>query len=226
MRRPPASWRSVVPSAVRQAKPQRARHVEHADRAEGRVLPTGREQEAKKMDTLWIRPIEIPADGEALERLDTGLTTDRVYDVAVDDDGFHLRAHQVPPVTKRYPLEDWREPTPPWEVGWLAWREGRPVGFAAVRFERWNRRLVIWHLYVDRPARRSGVARALLETATDWGRRRGAHTAWLEVSTVNYPAVQAYRALGYQLSGLDLTLYRGTDAAGEAALFMTKSLQP
>jgi len=36
--------------------------------------------------------------------------------------------------------------------------------------------------------------------------------------------VTAYRALGFSLTGADLTLYDGTPAEGEAALFFSRPL--
>jgi ribosomal protein S18 acetylase RimI-like enzyme len=70
--------------------------------------------------------------------------------------------------------------------------------------------------------RRKGIGRLLLETALAHGRSQGAHTAWLEVTSVNTPAIDAYRALGFELCGLDLSLYEHTAAEGEIALFMAR----
>ncbi|MGC8488463.1 MAG: hypothetical protein ACP5QO_09645 [Clostridia bacterium] len=47
---------------------------------------------------------------------------------------------------------------------------------------------------------------------------------WLEVSNLNVPAINAYEALGFTVVGLDTSLYRGTRARGEVALFMARDL--
>ncbi|QTR01699.1 GNAT family N-acetyltransferase, partial [Saccharothrix algeriensis] len=60
--------------------------------------------------------------------------------------------------------------------------------------------------------------------ALDHGRSRGARTAWLETSNVNVPAVRAYLRMGFTLCGLDTTLYRGTPAEGEIALYLARNL--
>jgi ribosomal protein S18 acetylase RimI-like enzyme len=48
--------------------------------------------------------------------------------------------------------------------------------------------------------------------------------AWLETSNVNLPAVRAYERLGFRLCGLDTSLYEGTPAEGEVALFLCRLL--
>lgn len=152
------------------------------------------------------------------------VTTDVICHVAAAPTGFAIKSVQVAPITKTYSVDDWSADERLWDTGWVAFADERPAGFAATRYESWNRRLTIWHLYVDATARRRGVARSLLETAFDHGRRQGALTAWLEVTNVNAPAFKAYEALGFALCGLDLTLYSHTEARDEVALFMAKSL--
>ncbi len=89
----------------------------------------------------------------------------------------------------------------------MAETAGRVVGFVAIRVEDWNRRCIIWHLYVDGAYRRHGIARNLLRRA---GQRLGAKLAWLEVSNVNVAAVTNYHALGFWICGVDSTLYQCT----------------
>lgn len=85
-------------------------------------------------------------------------------------------------------------------------------------------RLVIHHLYVAPEVRRHGTGRALLEHALDRGRARGAPVAWLETSNLNHPGIQAYRRFGFDVCGLDTSLYVGTPAEGEFALFLWRPL--
>lgn len=102
--------------------------------------------------------------------------------------------------------------------------DGRVCGFAATSYQAWNRRLVLWHLYVAPEHRRRGVARTLLGAAGDVGRRRGARQLWLETQDVKLPAVRAYQRLGLQVCGFDTTLYDG-DVVTEVALFMSVPLE-
>ena len=73
-----------------------------------------------------------------------------------------------------------------------------------------------------RPARGLGVGRRLLETVAAHGGTLGARHLWLETSSLNVPGAAAYRALGFRLVGADLTLYDGTEAEGEVALFFAR----
>ena len=168
---------------------------------------------------LVVRAIRLPEDRAGVDRLDTSFTTSEIYAVVRDVRGFALERTKTALITKTYAVDDWQEERL-WDMAWVACEENRIVGFAATRYEAWNRRLVIWHLYVDRGARRQGVARALLDAALSEGRCRGAGTVWLELSNINAPAIAAYRSLGFDFCGLDLELYRHTEASGEAALFM------
>jgi ribosomal protein S18 acetylase RimI-like enzyme len=149
-----------------------------------------------------------------------------MFDVQARNDGMSLaRRRLAEPLTKRFPLEDLADPARPWNLAWVAEVDGVVRGFAAAGFQAWNRRLVLWHLYVDEPARGRGLARALVDAVETEGRRLGARHLWLETSSLNAPGVEAYRRLGFSLTGVDLTLYDGTPAEGEAALFFSKPLQ-
>jgi ribosomal protein S18 acetylase RimI-like enzyme len=94
----------------------------------------------------------------------------------------------------------------------------------ATQHEAWNGRVVVWHLYVDVDHRRRGIGRRLLETALAEALDAGMHVAWLETSSLNVPGVRAYERLGFEVCGLDTTLYTGTRAEGEVALFLARPL--
>lgn len=171
-----------------------------------------------------IRPLQLPRDGPALDRLDGSMTTDAIYDVAPSAAGFTLTLRPVPPLARAFTVDDWQEADRLWDRGWVAEQAGGVAGVLCARWEGWNRRLSVWHLYVDRAHRGRGLARALMAAAADEGRRLGARTLWLETQNVNVPAVRAYRAMGFSLAGLDTTLYRGTDREEDVALFLYRAL--
>ena len=98
------------------------------------------------------------------------------------------------------------------------------MGVVSTQYEAWNRRVVIWHLYVSPGDRGRGIGRRLVETAFEAARAAGARNAWLETSNLNVPGVRAYERLGFRLCGLDTSLYDGTPAEGEVALFFCRSL--
>ena len=70
---------------------------------------------------------------------------------------------------------------------------------------------VLYDLYVIEAARRQGIARALMNTASEWAKAQGADRLDLETARDNAPGQALYRDLGYELDevflkfSLDLT---------------------
>ncbi|MCX5379824.1 N-acetyltransferase [Streptomyces sp. NBC_00091] len=172
-------------------------------------------------------------DREAMEALDGSFHTGTVFEVTRSEAGFALREVPVdPPLHKVFPPaqddegdeddEDEDEDGGEHSRTFVALDAGTLCGFAAVTYAPWNRRLTVEDIEVAPTHRGRGVGRALMELAAGFARERGAAHLWLEVSTVNAPAVHAYRRMGFTLCGLDTALYDGTPAAGEQALFMSR----
>jgi ribosomal protein S18 acetylase RimI-like enzyme len=176
---------------------------------------------------VFVRRAVLPDDAAGIALIDTSFATRQVYDVRVVADSIRLTLRVLGTVlSKRFPLDDLGRPDRPYDRSWVALDGKRIVGFAATSFEPWNRRLVLWHLYVNPSHRGRGIARQLLEMIDDHGRERGARHLWLETSSLNVPGVAAYRALGFSLTGVDMTLYDGTPAEGETAIFLSRGLNP
>ena len=70
---------------------------------------------------------------------------------------------------------------------------------------------VLYDLFVDPSERRSGVARALMNAASEWAKAQGAARLDLETARDNAPGQALYKDLGYELDevflkfSLDLT---------------------
>ncbi len=174
---------------------------------------------------LVVRRADFPGDVAGIAAIDTAFTTSQVYDVNVSGDALRLLVRDLDsPLTKRFPLDNLTSSARPFDHAWVAMDGEACVGFAATSFSGWNRRLVIWHLYVQPAARRRGVAREFLRSIEDHAVACGARNLWLETSSFNMPGVAAYRALGFSLTGIDLTLYDGTLAEGEFALFFSRAV--
>ncbi|MFG2093913.1 GNAT family N-acetyltransferase [Streptomyces sp. NPDC048612] len=171
-----------------------------------------------------------PEDRDQIDALDDSFTTDTVYEVVAGDEGFALRSVFVdPPLVKVFPDDEDDEGDEGDETDEgvhveVAVDGGAVCGVVAVGVEEWHHRLVIHRIAVASTHRGQGVGAALMERACAYGSRLGARTAWLETTSVNVPAVRAYRRMGFALCGLDTTLYRGTPSEGETALFMSKEL--
>jgi ribosomal protein S18 acetylase RimI-like enzyme len=176
------------------------------------------------MEGIEIRPADVERDADLIRSLETWFETAAILDVQVDGRGFRLVEKNVdPPVRKTFDLGG-RQARHEWERVWLALDADHAVGVVATQDDPWNRRVIIWHLYVSSGHRRHGIGRRLLDAALAAARQRGARTAWLEASNLNLPAVRAYERLGFRLCGLDTSLYNATPSEGEVALFLSRPL--
>jgi ribosomal protein S18 acetylase RimI-like enzyme len=176
------------------------------------------------VEAIEIRPAHAERDSALLASLDTSFETRAMLDVQADGRGFRLIEKRVePPLRKTFDLRR-LDAAHEWERAWLALDRGQAVGVVATQYETWNRRLIIWHLYVNTSHRRHGIGRRLLNIALSAAREAGARTAWVETTNLNLPGVRAYEHLGFQVCGLDTSLYDATASEGEVALFLCRRL--
>ncbi|HEX5659317.1 MAG TPA: GNAT family N-acetyltransferase [Polyangiales bacterium] len=172
---------------------------------------------------MEIRALDKKKDRRAVEAIDTSFETDVVFDMQLRERGIELVERKLAePIVKRYSTGEVFAHWASWEHGWVADDDG-VRGFAAVDYEPWHRRLVLWFLYIAPAWRRRGVGRTLLERVEAHGRTVGATHVWLETSNVNVPGVRAYNRLGYSLCGAD-AYYYGPYMPGETALYLAKAL--
>jgi ribosomal protein S18 acetylase RimI-like enzyme len=171
-----------------------------------------------------VRKVDRVGDVVALHQLDTSFTSEFIYDVKSAENTLHLeRVRATSHQPKQFPIH---LDHPAWDQGYVAVEDGIVRGFIASAFEAWNRRLAIWHFYVDVKHRQRGIGRRLMEHAIESGRRSGATIAWAETSNRNYPGIEVYRRLGFVLCGFDLTLYNGTPSDGEFAVYLARPITP
>ena len=174
---------------------------------------------------MFTRPLRLPDDLEPLRGVDATTHSDSVLEVTAGGDGFELTEVPVtPPVVKSHDfLSELTEPHRVWSHASVAVEGEQVIGFVSTFYQEWNRRQVLWGLYVDVDHRGRGVGRALMEVALDRGRQNGGRQLWLETQNTNVPAIRAYRAMGLALVGLDQTLYDGA-VAHETALYFARPL--
>ncbi len=175
---------------------------------------------------LVIRPVHLPDDRVGLHAIDRSFTTDRVYRLVRTPLSFALEAVSVhPPLQKDFPFEGDPGEGREGEHGLVAQDGDTIAGFATYTHERWNRRTTLWHLYVAPSHRRRGNGRALVEAVIGHARSEGMRCVWLESNTLAYPAIQFYRRLGFELCGLDTSLYDPTVIPPEeTAIFFARSV--
>ena len=123
------------------------------------------------------------------------------YRPGEDDEAVHALIYvdaawaEVPGHTQRS-LEAWRSKLTPEYHGWIASRDGRPVGWVAGRVFPDGRGWVE-QLAVARPARGLGLGRALLLHSLAELRERGATSLALGVQGENENATSLYRDVGF-----------------------------
>lgn len=167
----------------------------------------------------------VPADQPGVEAIETSFATPTIFDLVVEPRRIELRERALAtPHVKRYPIEDAFAFWASWKTAWVAEDAGRIVGFAAVEYEAWHTRLVLWHLYVDPSHRKQGIARQLLAAVEAHAQNKGATHVWLETSNVNVPGIAAYERLGYALCGVDQLYYQSLGYAHEQAIYLAKRL--
>ncbi len=179
------------------------------------------------ISTLALRSFRYPQDADALAKLDTSFTTERIYRPVYGALSFQLREERVdPPLYKRYPLEV-ENPAERvvWDYAVIAEEAGETVGFLAAQYTEWNRRVILWHLYVAPSHRRKGVGAKLLEAVEAYARSVRARCLWLETQNINYPAIQFYQRAGFAFCGFDSSLYDQSELEQEEiALFFARPI--
>ena len=168
-----------------------------------------------------VREFDAERDADAVSRLDTSYASDQVYAVHRSGDVVALAPLSTTvPHSARYPIG---LAAGAWTHALVAVLDDRVRGFLAWRCDP-GRRMTIAHFHVDRPYRRRGGGRRLIDDALDRARRSGAVLAWLETSSANHPAITAAHRLGFEICGFDTTRHRGTPRQGEVAVYMARAI--
>ena len=101
----------------------------------------------------------------------------------------------------------------------MAYLDDEPVGHLVIS-TNWNGFAHIDELAVHAPARRHGVAKALLDVAQFWSRKKKLPGIMLETQNNSLGACRLYERCGYEIGGIDHLRYRGIDPnTAEIALF-------
>ena len=173
---------------------------------------------------MTIREIRWPEEFEAIKRLDASFSSASTFHVVREGHSFILSEKKAsPPLQKSYSLSGLGEQILPSDHTFVAENSAGLLGIASMRFEAWNKRAILRHLYIAAEHRGLGTGRALVEAVAACARALGARCLWAETQNTNHPAVQFYLRLGFQLCGLDTSLYTmSNDPAAEIGLFFTK----
>ncbi len=173
-----------------------------------------------------IRPAHLPQDAPAIAAIDTSFSSDQYWRVEHVDESFRLELVDRPQFVRAFAVYDLHQDVRDWEDGFVAEQGGRICAFAAGGYQFWNRRYVLWHLYVAPECRRSGMGTALLRRILAQAQGKSAVSLWLETSNLNAPAIAWYRAHGFAFAGLDLALYDGSGRGDEIGVYLMRPSGP
>jgi ribosomal protein S18 acetylase RimI-like enzyme len=181
-----------------------------------------------------IRPLSS-IDASLLERLITGYTSSETYRVTrtetPDTIRFELQLTTLEqPFVKRYPplaateLQCYRDLAAAGHA-FGAFEGGTCVGIALCEPQRWNSSLSVWEFHIAPECRGQGAGRALMAAVEAHARDERLRCVVCETQTTNVAAIRFYRALGFAVDAVDVSLYTNADIErGEVAVFLKKRI--
>lgn len=174
--------------------------------------------------SIAIRPARLPEDEAGISAIDASFETEAVFRVEAEPRGFRIVKTPIPRRTKRFWVYDLQRPDREWDEAHIAADDERIVGFVCTSWQFWNRRVVLWHIYVDRAYRSRGLGLRLLEQVYARAARQKGLSIFLETSNLNAPGIAWYERQGFKFGGLDTTLYEGTGIGEEKGVYLVKVL--
>jgi ribosomal protein S18 acetylase RimI-like enzyme len=101
------------------------------------------------------------------------------------------------------------------------------VGMLIADVQEWNSSLWVWEFHVAASYRGQGIGRMMMEWAAEKAQAAGLRTIVCETQNQNASAIHAYRKLGFQLEGIDISYYTNTDYPDRGiAVFMKRRINP
>lgn len=178
---------------------------------------------------MEIRKLQKLTSDPGLNWGHNGYITDKIYAVSSIEFGgsfeFILKEKSLP-YTKIWETtpEDFEDLSTTIAQGnsFGAYSNDELTGWIICEQRTWNNSFYIENILVDEKYRRHGIGIMLIKTAIKEARRLNCRVIELETQNTNYPAIQFYRRMGFNITGLNTRLYENTE---EIALFMTLDLE-
>ena len=105
-----------------------------------------------------------------------------------------------------------------------AYDENKLIGFVISEKRNWNNSLWIEMIQVAKDYRGKGTGSELLKSLENQAASEKFRIIDIETQNTNVPAINFYRKNGYELTGLNLSLYDPEKVNGEIAIFLAKKL--
>jgi len=86
------------------------------------------------------------------------------------------------------------------------------IGWICLEHIKWNNTTRLWDIDVDDRYRHLGFGSEMMEFIKQVSKESGSRGIVLECQTSNYPAIQFYRKMGFQLGGFDAIAYSNQDS--------------
>ncbi|PTT40678.1 N-acetyltransferase [Chryseobacterium sp. HMWF028] len=174
---------------------------------------------------MEIKKLQKLISDPSLEWGHNGYTTEIIYSVSSIEFGgsFEFILKEKPlPYTKIWETtsEELEELNTIIEQGnsFGAYVNGELAGWIICEQRTWNNSFYIENILIDEKHRRQGIGIMLIKSALKEARKLNCRVIELETQNTNYPAIQLYRRMGFNITGLNTRLYNNTE---EIALFMT-----
>lgn len=105
-----------------------------------------------------------------------------------------------------------------------AYEDNELAGFILCETRKWNNTLYIENLFVSESFRRKGIGKLLIKKVIELSRQKNFRHLELETQNTNVPAIEFYKKQGFEITGMNMTLYDPLENKDEVALFMTYDL--
>lgn len=164
-----------------------------------------------------------------------GFVTREIYEVSKeekdDEINISLKLKRLEePLIKEWPYIEkdivWYNEIIMQELSLGAYDNEKLIGVLIVEKREWNNSLWVADIAIAQEYRRKGIGSLLMDNLFKLARVKQVRIIGLETQSTNLPAILFYRRNGFELDGVDLSLYTNNDIENkEVALYMKKKIQ-
>ena len=104
-----------------------------------------------------------------------------------------------------------------------AYDDDELIGIAIIERQSWNNSLWVWEFHVAESYRGQGIGRLFMSAVIEQARQNRLRAVVCETQNTNTPAIRFYQRMGFEMDGIDQSLYP-EEVGDEIALFMKYKL--